>query len=497
MSFKNNDLPTLDDHLAWQEEIKRLVRRLSQCPTPHVFGIHGDWGSGKTSFMRQLQFALGGEIINGATVQRNAEAAEWQTELRNEHEKNVVTVWFDAWRFQNEPSLVVALLQEMRKQLPTSKAFKARAGEFLHVTGRALLDSVGAICKIIGAESPLDPEKVQGHADRYAKAHHAEELATNSIHEHLQQTFEALLPNHKKARIIIFIDDLDRCNPKAAMRLLEGLKIYLNIQRCVFVLGMNESVLVDALAEEFSSLKGAPSSELSLRAGHYFEKICSDIYRLPLPTSNAQLLADWIEENLKHTNTLPLTSIAQQKNALLAAIGRDQVLPPNPRRIKALANQWERFANCVKMPEIADGVSEEEKNEQQLKQKLWAVRTLIVTYIHQFNRDVWERWRFNPEFWKEIDEWCNEPSTATSHPGRKEWAGALKSAFQFDDATGGGRGGRGESSGIAEGSSSPHIFRFPNPGDQTVFWLSKLIIEHHAFLDPDDFLLYLNKPSQT
>ena len=491
MSFKNNDLPTLDDQLAWQEEIKRLVQRLSQCPTPHVFGIHGDWGSGKTSFMRQLQFALGGEIINGASVQRNADnaPAAWQTALRQTHEKNVVTVWFDAWRYQNEASPVVALLQEMRKQMRTSKAIQAKAKKMLAVTSSALFGSLGLACKIIGAENPIDLEKLQSIGEKYEKEHHAEELISNSIHEHLQQTLQALLPNNDKARVIIFIDDLDRCNPKAAMRLLEGLKIYLNIERCVFVLGTNESVLIDALAEEFSSLKGAPRNEIALRACHYFEKICSDIYRLPLPNSNAQLLADWIEENLNHANqpteTIPSAHISQQKNAILAAIGSDQVLPPNPRRIKALANQWQRFANCVKMPEIADNMSEEEKDQQRLKQKLWATRTLIVTYIHQFNRDLWERWRFNPEFWKEIDEWCNEPSSASTHQGRKEWASALQSTHVQDASNSGSSGGGAQS------------FKFPNPGDQTVFWLSKLIIDQRVFLDPDDFLPYLNITSQT
>lgn len=46
-----DDLPTLDDKLNWDSELKRLGERIQQCPTPHVLGIHGDWGSGKTSFM--------------------------------------------------------------------------------------------------------------------------------------------------------------------------------------------------------------------------------------------------------------------------------------------------------------------------------------------------------------------------------------------------------------------------------------------------------------
>jgi len=489
MSFKNNDLATLNDQLEWRAEIEDMLARMTTCPTPHVIGIHGDWGSGKTSFMRQLQYMLGGNVHDGAPMQKDAEATlrDWQNTFRKRHEKAIVTVWFDAWRYQNEPSLVVALLQEIRKQLPLAKLIPKIAGKILSVATRTLIDGIGSVSKIIGKETPIsfDVEKFQSHAERYDTEHHAETLFTTSIHEHLKETFEALLPRKEhNARIIIFIDDLDRCNPKAAMRLLEGLKIYLNIEKCVFVLGMNENVLIDAIADEFSSLKNAPPAELSLRACHYFEKICTDIYRLPLPASNVALFAQWVFENLTQAALVaaPAVRPAEYKKAIIEALGDTQVLPPNPRRIKALANQWQRFANCVPMPTsamLSDPIALAKQ------QKLWAVRTLIVTYIHQFNRDLWERWRFNPEFWDEITAWCKNPSKISEDSVKllatKEWASALKPAVQNQ-------------------SNDPEMrgmfaSNFPNPGDQTVFWLSELILSNLDDLKPRDFDGYLKKQS--
>lgn len=62
MSSKpHDDLPTLFDRLNWNDELTRLCESIEHCTPPHVFGVHGDWGSGKTSFMRQLQWRLGGE----------------------------------------------------------------------------------------------------------------------------------------------------------------------------------------------------------------------------------------------------------------------------------------------------------------------------------------------------------------------------------------------------------------------------------------------------
>lgn len=106
-----DDLPTLDDKLNWDSELKRLSERIQQCPAPHVLGIHGDWGSGKTSFMRQLQWRLGGEPPReDGSVSCPAGLAP-PTEQKNPR-KTIATIWFDAWRYQNEPVPVVALLQQ-------------------------------------------------------------------------------------------------------------------------------------------------------------------------------------------------------------------------------------------------------------------------------------------------------------------------------------------------------------------------------------------------
>ncbi len=486
MSYIMNDLPTLQDDLGWSAELTRLSSRIAACPTPHVLGIHGDWGSGKTSFMRQLQYSLGGKIDDSAAVQGAAaktdathttsagETVDKKEEriakekLRLSHQKQIMTIWFDAWRYQNEPSLVVALLQEMRRQMPNLPAFIAKGKKFTEIAMTSVLDSLGQIAKLISFEALPDVAKIENRGAQWEREHHAQILATNSIHEHLKQAFASLLPKGDTTRIVIFIDDLDRCNPKAAMRLLEGLKIYLSIEKCVFVLGMNEGVLVDAIAEEFSSLKTASNAELALRAGHYLEKICSDIYRLPLPSSNAQLFADWVEANLKRSAQLPLTNISLQKQALLRALGDRQVLPPNPRRIKALVNQWERFATCVPIPDTANDDDEDRTD--------WAARTYIVTYIHQFNRDIWERWRFNRDFWLEIVKWCKTPAKGGSNEPR-DWSHALKPGFQ-------------RALSETEGAESTS---FPNPGDQTIFWLSQMVLDSALDLNANKFEAYLKQ----
>jgi molybdopterin-guanine dinucleotide biosynthesis protein len=444
-----DDLPTLEDKLGWECELARLAQRIEKCPTPHVLGIHGNWGSGKTSFMRQLQWHLGGNIHDDGSVKKTSNYVKPTANVQ------IATVWFDAWRYQNEPAPVVALLHEMRRQIALLPAviakFKRLGSIALHYT----LNSLDDVGKAIGIEGLPSADKIKALGESWEKEHHAQMLNTDSIRDHLHQTIASLLPT-KNARVVVFIDDLDRCNPKAAIRLLEGLKIYLNIPNCVFILGMNESILIDAIRDEISAPKDATADEMSLRASHYLEKICTDIYRLPLPANSAQLFMGWIPQT-------------DQKDALNLAIGEKVCMPPNPRRLKALANQWERFAGCANFP------------AEPAAQPAWAARALVAAYIHQFHRDIWERWHFNPDFWGEFMAWSNGEISSNAngdHASAPKWASALKLTEQVTNST--------------DGLGPPSWARtFPNPSDIDIFWMDSLVREYRDDFRPIDFLTLL------
>ena len=439
MTSLHTDLPTTDDKLELDLELVRIRDRVMKCRTPHVLGIHGEWGSGKTSFMRQLQLKLGGEMPNDASVEFVIPSLP--KTIKKQLQRSIITVWFDAWRFQNEPTPIVALLQEMRRQMSGSIAVLEAVKKFGTIATLSALDNLAGISKTIGLDSLPDIEKIEKRGQQWEKENFAEGLTSDSIREHLCKTINGLLPS-KDARIIIFIDDLDRCSAKSAMRLLEGLKIYLTVPNCVFILGMNERILVDAIREELTAPRGVRADELRLRASHYLEKICTDIYRLPLPKSALSLMTHWLSDS-NHRQTLQL------------AIGNIMCLPPNPRRIKALANQWPRFASCVPFP------------NNPADQKIWSVRVLITTYLHQFHRDLWERWRFDPDFWEEILALCN--GDFGENP--PDWAKSLKLT-------------------VAPGNQiNPSMSRkvYPNPGDIDNFWIGALIIEYKMHLTPMDF----------
>ncbi len=81
------DKPTKKDLLGFPDHVKSLAKLIEDIPfkdTPLSIGIYGDWGSGKTSFLMMLEEELLPEIH---------------------------PIWFNAWKYEKEENLWVALLQ--------------------------------------------------------------------------------------------------------------------------------------------------------------------------------------------------------------------------------------------------------------------------------------------------------------------------------------------------------------------------------------------------
>src|SRR5262249_50704756 len=146
-------------------------------------------------------------------------------------------------------------------------------------------------------------------------------------------------------RICVFIDDLDRCMPDAALDLLEAIKIFLDDAPCIFLVAADQDLIGQGLRLRFKSLlesdTGSEVQALFARKGQeYFEKIVQLGIRVPQPTPEqthrfiSAQFPEW----------LPATDIIR------TAIG------DNPRRLK-------QYCNLLRYQYLAaqvDGVNTEE-----------------------------------------------------------------------------------------------------------------------------------------
>ena len=127
----------------------------------------------------------------------------------------------------------------------------------------------------------------------------------------------ASLPEPSR-RVVIFVDDLDRCGPDQALALLDAIKIFLDVPNCVFVLGIDRSIIQQALVKKY------PDDPVAQR--EYLSKIVQLPFQLP------PLTTDDLAGFLRRLDVqLP---DERCRDVFLAA------LAPNPREIKRMVNTF-------------------------------------------------------------------------------------------------------------------------------------------------------------
>lgn len=117
-----NDEPTLQDHVNHASHVIDVASIVTSCQPPYVLGIHGDWGAGKTSFLKKLHLCLSGKN-SGYENAIELSSLMWGEDYKSP--SGIETIWFDAWHHQFETNPVVALLNEIRTHFTLSQKFVA------------------------------------------------------------------------------------------------------------------------------------------------------------------------------------------------------------------------------------------------------------------------------------------------------------------------------------------------------------------------------------
>ena len=459
----HNDEPSLLDSLERGALIKEVGEAIAHCTPPQVFGVHGDWGLGKTSFLHQVQWYLTGDCpqqpeLVTKKMERRARKAQGDasTQRRSVHARVVQAVWFDAWRYQNEEAPVVALLHEMRAQLAWGRRVVRSARRNTKVAVRGALLSMEGVTRKIG----LQYSKILQVNREWEAENLAVSLPSHTLREHLRQAVGQLLPRNKVAgvspKLVVFIDDVDRCEPEAAYRLLEGLKVYLTLDNCIFVLGMNQKAIEEAIAHR---MKAASGDNPRVRAAAYMEKLCQNVWRLPAVRRPEQVLHGLLEK------TVPSPVV---RSWIKQGVEEpdEPCLPPNPRRLKGLANLIGRLS--LRLPN--------QEGEPDVREAVYEAQLLvIVAYIYQFHHEIYVRWEADPSLYGKLYEWCSG-----AQPPLKFLESLTLPLVQSPDNS---------PTGL-----SPAVFEstYPDPTEANVFWMQSLILHLGSEVDPSSLELYLH-----
>ena len=427
LPLSHNDTAKADDAFQQEAFIKQVCELIKNCQPPKGIGINGYWGTGKTSSLMQIHKELTGAAPH---------------DYENSTNQDIVPVWFEAWRYQSETVPIVALLQEIRAQIGIWQKLLNKSNKLANITVLGILGAFDAALKTAsGGFIAPNLSKIPELGKQWESEHRETPLASQDLLNLLEQAIDEAL--HKKARLVIFIDDLDRCQPEVALKLLEGIKVYLNLKNCVLVFGMDQRQIEDAL-------KTALNIKNTHQAREYLEKICQDIHHLPIPNQRSK--ADYLIKLLDELNIDDgsQTSLPDTEKAALAASHRLAIknilntydcLPANPRKIKALSNRLalQLRKGCVQPLTPTQAQADQDRRFMLL---------VAMTIIYNFHRQLNEQLEKDPEYISQVVTYADRPSiTPINEP--------MRDIIPCYDETG--------------------LFKLPtNPSDSNVFRLHEL-----------------------
>jgi KAP family P-loop domain len=160
--------------------------------------------------------------------------------------------------------------------------------------------------------------------------------------------------NRKFDRLVVFVDELDRCSAEDVVTTLTAIRTFLNQEHAAFVVAADRAALERALTEQLP--QATPINEESpdySSASSFFDKIFHD--RIPLPPLRGPRLYEWAFDKIKdrggYWEELRLAGGDRGLRQVLYVLIPSHVRAP--RRVKVLLNGFVRNAAIAAHSELA------------------------------------------------------------------------------------------------------------------------------------------------
>lgn len=254
-----SDTESKEDYLNFGE-VSQIVTEIleTEAMLPVSIGVFGNWGAGKSSLLN--------------LIEQQIKSNEW------------IVIKFDAWLYQGFDDARTALLETIANHLiqaaknketilQKSKNLLARI-EGLRLAGwlaegaalAAGFPTFGLVSKIFGtAQNALDG--IQDATESKQVVETGKEIVDSGrklIAPQKQQTPPQQIDEFRKEygeilqdlgkKLVIVIDNLDRCLPANAIQTLEAIRLFLFLNRTAFIIAADEEMIRHSVAEHYKDL---------------------------------------------------------------------------------------------------------------------------------------------------------------------------------------------------------------------------------------------------
>ncbi|ENU42741.1 hypothetical protein F985_03633 [Acinetobacter seifertii] len=256
-----SDIESKQDFLNYSEASEIVVNVLKKPNMlPISIGVFGSWGTGKSTILNLIE-----------------------QKLAPEKNDDYIIIKFDAWLYQGfddaRASLLEVIILEIAKLVKNNQTLLDKTVKIskrinklrllgLMAEGAAWLSGVptfGATYKAIEAIG----DGIKCHADdkdaeaiskiikdgetNLKEILNKEAVSAPKEISALKLEFEELLLEFDK-KIIVFVDNLDRCLPKQTIQTLESLRLFLFMKNTAFIIAADEDMVRHAVKEHFNGI---------------------------------------------------------------------------------------------------------------------------------------------------------------------------------------------------------------------------------------------------
>lgn len=279
---------------------------------PASIGVYGDWGSGKSSLMYMCKERL------------------------IKVDDKIKCLVFNGWLFENyedaKTAILGTILDEISKEESLSKKakdiikglyksvdkFKIVRGALKYGSDLFLTGGVGSLFSTIVEQGyKIAKGDIENSDLKKFTSSISDQLNNKELRDDIkkfQKEFASLLEESKISRLVVFIDELDRCRPDTILDTLEAIKLFLFEGKVAFVIGADERHISYAVKSKFKDIEG-----IQIDIGkEYLEKLIQYPIRIPqlnadeveiyiacllfqseLKKENFEKVVSWITENKK------------------------------------------------------------------------------------------------------------------------------------------------------------------------------------------------------
>jgi uncharacterized protein YjbI with pentapeptide repeats/GTPase SAR1 family protein len=324
-----------------------IVKIIKDSFPKFTIGLFGDWGTGKTTLMNSIYAKL-------------------------QNDNQAVLVRFETWRYEREEQFaLIPLLKTIAFALPDEKEFqplkqklKRGAISFLKKTPDIVSSIISKYSENAGkiAEEAIDSFRKEFNSKVELLAEVDKDTLYFDGFEDIQNEIKDIRQENPAFRIVVFVDDLDRCSPKKTLEVLESIKVFLGMEGFVYVIGLSHDIVTKLIDIEYKE---------TVDGKQYIKKMIQIPITLPKWDNKdiTKLIQDFKDKGLIHKDYRDMIeqeciSIAVENNprelkrflnnfiVAFEIFGRDKNFNPNFKAnelllIQAIQLRWNEFYNLL------------------------------------------------------------------------------------------------------------------------------------------------------